>query len=234
MGELDPIASIPADPLQRLNHTSDLRYLLREYYDLYRRLPTGGSTRIRKHQRDVREAISRVIKANPPIVLRPPERLPVSDHFRRALDLGSLNHMAPVIHALDAVQHMLCWEYGYEKVPKGLARKYGYAEIAGPKGPIQTTELTLGIVLFAPGCTYPAHSHADITESYVCLSGSVSENHQGVYTPGSLIYNPPDQVHRITVSDVDPALLAYAWIAAPDILVANTMKLGAGRRSKPV
>ncbi len=99
-----------------------------------------------------------------------------------------------------------------------------YAEIAGPKGPIKTTELTLGFVLFAPGCTYPAHAHNGITESYVCLSGAVSENHQGVYTPGSMIFNPPEQIHRITVSDIDPALLAYAWIAPPEVLISNTMK----------
>jgi len=71
-----------------------------------------------------------------------------------------------------------------------------------------------------------AHAHNGITESYVCLSGAVSENHQGVYTPGSMIFNPPEQMHRITVSDVDPALLAYAWIAPPDILISNTMEFG--------
>ncbi|MEY8100029.1 dimethylsulfonioproprionate lyase family protein, partial [Falsihalocynthiibacter sp. S25ZX9] len=71
--------------------------------------------------------------------------------------------------------------------------------------------------------TYPAHAHNGITESYVCLSGAVSENNQGVYTPGSMIFNPPEQLHRITVSDIDPALLAYAWIAPPEILTSNTM-----------
>lgn len=218
-------------PFQRLSETSDLRYLLREYYDMYRRIPSGGSTKIRAHQRGVREAIGRVIKANPPIDIRPPDRLPVTDHLRRALDRGTMTQMAGIIQALNAVRHMLSWEYGYDKVPKGLARKYGYAEIAGPKGPIRTTELTLGVVLFAPGCTYPAHAHSGITESYICLSGSVSENHQGVYAPGSMIFNPPEQMHRITVSDIDPALLAYAWLAPPDVLVSNTMKLG---RPKPV
>jgi dimethylpropiothetin dethiomethylase len=39
----------------------------------------------------------------------------------------------------------------------------------------------------------------------------VSENDQGVYAPGSLIFNPPEQVHRITVADSNPALLLYAW-----------------------
>lgn len=210
-------------PHLRLNDAVDMRYLLSEYYNLYRKIASGGSTKIRSHQRFVREAIGRVIKANPPVDLRSPMRLPVTDHLRRSIDLGRMDQMASMIRALDAVREQLSWEYGYEKIPKGLARKYGYAEIAGPKGPIRTTEVILGIVLFAPGCTYPAHAHNGITESYVCLSGAVSENHQGVYTPGSMIFNPPEQLHRITVSDIDPALLAYAWIASPEILTSNTM-----------
>lgn len=210
-------------PLQRLSDTSDLRYLLREFYDLYRRIPAGGSNKIRSHQKAVREAISRVIRADAEIEPRPAERLPVTAHLRRALDRGRMDQMASMIRQLEAVSDILSWEYGYEKVPKGLARKYGYAEVAGPRGPIRTTELALGLVLFAPGCTYPAHAHRGITESYVCLSGAVSENHQGVYTPGSMIFNPPEQLHRITVSDVEPALLAYAWIAPEDVLIGNIM-----------
>jgi len=213
----------------RLNDATDMRYLLDEFYSLYRKIASGGSPKIRSHQRAVREAIGRVIKANPPITLRTPDRLPVTDHLRRSIDRGMTDQMASMIRALDAVRHQLSWEYGYEKVPKGLARKYGYAEVAGPKGPIQTTELTIGFVLFAPSCTYPAHAHNGITESYVCLSGAVSENHQGVYTPGSMIFNPPEQMHRITVSDIDPALLAYAWIAPPEILISNTMKFGGSK-----
>ncbi len=210
----------------RLNDATDMRYLLDEFYTLYRKIASGGSPKIRSHQRTVREAIGRVIKANPPISFRAPDRLPVTDHLRRSIDRAVTGEMASMIRALDAIRDHLSWEYGYEKIPKGLAKKYGYVEIAGPKGPIKTTELTLGFVLFAPGCTYPAHAHNGITESYVCLSGAVSENHQGVYTPGSMIFNPPEQMHRITVSDVDPALLAYAWIAPPEILISNTMKFG--------
>ena len=97
-------------------------------------------------------------------------------------------------------------------MPKGLTNSYAYAELAGQNGPVISDDIILGVVLFAPGCTYPAHAHKGITESYVCLSGAVSENHQGVYVPGSMIFNPPDHLHRITVGDREPALLAYAWM----------------------
>lgn len=201
---------MPTD--QTLRDVPNWRYLLQEYDELYRFLPAGGSDKIKSHQRKVREAISRVIKQNAAVRPQPRAEKPVTAHLRRALDEGRQGVLAPVVRALDAVAPSLSWQYGYEKVPKGLAGSYAYAELAGPIGPVVTHDIILGVVLFAPGCTYPAHAHKGITESYVCLSGAVSENHQGVYVPGSMIFNPPDHLHRITVGDREPALLAYAWI----------------------
>ncbi len=197
---------------QCLQDLPDWRYLLQEYYELYRYLPSGGSSRIRGHQRAVREAISRVLKANPAIQTQPPATKPVTAHLKRALDEGRGDRMGAMVRALESVMPDLSWQYGYEKVPKGLVGSYAYAEVTGPSGPIITEEIILGIVLFAPRCTYPAHAHKGITESYVCLSGAVSENHQGVYVPGSMIFNPPEHLHRITVGINEPALLAYAWM----------------------
>lgn len=212
-----------SDDGNRLVNYPDWGYLLSEFYELYRYLPAGGSTKIRSHQRQAREAISRVIKSRPQIELQPPAQKPVTAHLRRALDQGRADSMSSIVRTLDAVKSQLSWQYGYEKVPTGLAGSYSYAEIAGPHGPVKTTEIILGVVLFAPRCVYPAHSHSGITESYVCLSGSVSENHQGVYVPGSMIFNPPDHLHRITVSDSEPALLAYAWLGQADDLKNQKM-----------
>ncbi len=207
----------------RVTDRPDWMYLLREFYELYRFLPSGGSDKIRGHQRAVREAVARVVKANPPLRLDPIETKPVTAHMRRAIDEAAGEKTAPVVRAIAAVADQLVWRYGYDKVPRGLEKSYGYAEFTGPNGPVLTHEVILGIVLFAPGCTYPAHAHKGITESYICLSGAVSENHQGVYAPGSLIYNPPGQMHRITVSDREPALLAYAWIGPHDDLANQKM-----------
>ncbi len=215
---------MPETPTHRIKDHPDWLYLLREYYDLYRLLPAGGSLRIRAHQRRVRTIISAGLKANAGILFREPALLPVTAHLRRVLDQGRAEKHAPHIRAIEAVLPALSWQFGYEKVRKGLEQRYAYAEIAGPNGPIVLNELILGLVLFAPGCTYPAHAHDGITESYVCLSGAVSENDQGVYAPGSLIFNPPDHVHRITVSDVEPSLLAYAWEGPRDKLAGQKMK----------
>jgi len=194
-----------------LNQRPDWLYLLRDLYEVYRRSTAGGSSKIRSHQRNVREEISRIIEKNPPIVLGAAASKPVCAHLRRALDQGKNHRTTGVIQSIESIADQLTWEYGYEKLPKHLADKFAYAEIAGPNGPVVYSDVILGLVLFAPKCIYPNHSHDGITESYYCLSGSISQNDDGVYAPGSMIFNPPGRSHRITVADREPSLLAYAW-----------------------
>lgn len=233
--EIQPVPSFPDIETTQtaknptLGELPDWFYLLREIYDMYRALSSGGSSKIRSHQRGVRANISRVMKTNAPVVLGETAELPVTAHFQRALDQGRKERQASVVRAVDAVRSGLAWRYGYDKVPRGLKNKYAYSEICGPTGPVLSPDLILGLVLFAPGCTYPAHAHKGITESYICLSGAVSENHQGVYAPGSMIFNPPEQLHRITVSDREPALMAYAWQGSRDDLANQKMVFSRSR-----
>jgi dimethylpropiothetin dethiomethylase len=229
--ELRPPDMLTGD--QRLTDLPDWRYLLREFYEMYRHLSAGGSDSIRAHQRAVREAINSVIRADPPVRPLEPTLKPVTAHLRRALDEGRQERHAPVIRAIEAVRDNLSWQYGYEKVPRGLERKFAYAEFVGPNAPVATCKIIVGIVLFAPGCTYPAHAHRAITESYICLSGAVSENHQGVYAPGSLIFNPPGHMHRITVSNFEPALLAYSWMGSEEALAHQKMVFSRPRNRHP-
>ena len=214
-----------------LSDLPDWLYLLHEYYAFYRDLSAGGSPVIRAHQRAVRTAVRSLIKANSPVRCVEAAQRPVTGHLRRALDQGRLERHASMIRALEAVQCDLRWEIGYRKPPPGLERKFAYAEIAGPSGPVQAENVIVGIVLFAPGCTYPAHAHSGISESYICLSGAVSENHQGVYGPGSMIFNQPGHTHRITVSDWEPALLAYAWSGSAEALRQHNFAFSRRRRA---
>ncbi|MEM1266234.1 MAG: dimethylsulfonioproprionate lyase family protein, partial [Pseudomonadota bacterium] len=200
-------------------------------WELYRYLPAGGSDRIRSHQRTVREAISRVMQSDPEIRLPEPCEKPVIRHLKRALDEGRQERTSQLLAALEAVLPSLAWLYGYEKVPRGLENRFAFAELAGPRGPVVTERIILGLVLFAPSCTYPAHAHDGITESYICLSGAVSENHQGVYVPGSFILNPPAHLHRITVGEREPALLAYAWVGRPEDLLEQKMVFTRSRKT---
>jgi dimethylpropiothetin dethiomethylase len=207
----------------RLSDLPDWNYLLREFHDHYLSISSGGSAPIRAHQRNVRARITALVRRNPETVIVTPESKPVTAHLRRALDQGRKASGASFIRAIEAVAQGLQWQYGYDKIPKGLTNRYAFAEFAGPRGPVLCDDLILGIVLFAPGCIYPAHAHKGITESYVCLSGATSENNAGVYGPGSMIFNAPGHMHRITVSDLEPSLLAWAWEGPAEALAGQKM-----------
>ncbi|MEI4260374.1 dimethylsulfonioproprionate lyase family protein [Roseovarius sp. D0-M9] len=219
---------------QRLTDNPDWLYLLREFDSLYRFGSDGGSSEIRSHRKRVRDSLSATIASNPPILPRTPEARPVTAHLPRALDLGERAAMQGMARALREVRGALTWEYGYEQLPKALARKYAFCEIVGHKGPVQSDRLNLGFVLFAPNTTYPQHSHQDIEESYISISGAWSENNGAVYAPGSLIFNRSGAEHRITTGDRDPCLLAYAWVGPANRLAAPGMKLSPTRRPKAV
>ena len=207
----------------RLQDSPDWKYLLQEFDSLYRTGSSGGSTTIRSHRKRVRDRLSYEIKSNPLVLERPATNLPVTAHLARALDLGERGVMQGMARALREVRDCLVWEYGYEKLPKSLVKKYAYCEILGPRGPVQADGLIIGFVLFAPNTTYPQHSHTGIEESYISISGSWSENNAAVFSPGSLILNKPGSKHRITTGEVDPCLLAYAWTGPKENLFSPGM-----------
>lgn len=229
--ETDPeTPPAPVGPPQRLEDRPNWRYLLNELYALYRFGPAGGSGPIRTHLKTVRERLSRAIARNPEILLEPPERKPVTVHLTRAIDNGKRDRLGALVRTIEIVADDLAWRYGYDRMPASLTKRFAYAELMGPRGPVSCPDLVLGLVLFAPGTTYPAHAHQGIVESYVCLSGATSENDHGVSVPGSVIFNSPDYEHRITTSDREPVLLAYAWVGTPEALANQKMIFSPRRR----
>lgn len=220
----------PASSISTLTDHPGWHYLLKEFATLYRFGSSGGSKVIRGHRNRVRQALTRLVESNPEVRDRTPVTLPVVGHLPRAFDLGSRSALPGMSRALERVEARLTWEYGYEKVPQQLVRKYGYCEVVGPRGPVVSEGLILGFVLFAPETTYPQHSHAEIEESYVSVAGSWSENDLAVYAPGSLILNRPGQEHRITTGETDPCLLAYAWIGPGEKLAEPGMKFSRVRK----
>lgn len=203
---------------ERLASQPDWTYLLQEVRRVYRTTSSGGSSRIRDHRRTVIRALDAVREADPPLQPEPPSSLPVCGHLHRALDNARLGPLAGFARVLERIRPNLVWRYGYDNVPNDLADRYGYCELAGPRGPIATEVVIIGLVLFAPRCTYPQHSHQGITESYVAVSGAFSENDTGVYAPGSIILNRAGEAHRITTGHSEPCLLLYAWTGPPERL----------------
>lgn len=224
--------SDPDKPALRLQDCPNWVYLLQEFDTLYRHGSAGGSKAIRSHRKRVRETLSSVTDRNPEMAMRHPALKPVTAHLDRAFDLAERDALRGLGRALSRVADQLTWEYGYETMPKALERKYAYCEILGPKGPILSERLILGFVLFAPNTTYPQHSHKEIEESYISVAGAWSENDNAVYAPGSLILNRPEHEHRITTGQIDPCLLAYAWVGTHDRLAAPGMKLSYKRKAR--
>ncbi len=215
---------------QHLQDVPNWLYLLREFESIYRYGSAGGSKSIRSHRKRVRDTLSAVIDGNPVLSDRAPSQKPVTAHLPRALDLGERQALQGMGRALERVSSLLTWEYGYERVPKSLARRYAYCEVLGPRGPVCSDRLILGFVLFAPNTTYPQHSHRDIEESYISVSGAWSENELAVYAPGSLILNRSGDEHRLTTGHTDPCLLAYAWIGPVESLTSPGMKFSKARK----
>lgn len=207
----------------RLQDHPDWVYLLQEFDAIYRMGSSGGSAIIRSHRKRVRDRLSNGVKSNPLIIKKPPVNLPVTAHLPRALDLGERGVMQGMTRALRKVLGDLVWEYGYQKLPRSLVKKYAYCEVLGPNGPVTADNLIIGFVLFAPSTTYPQHNHPEIEESYISISGSWSENNSAVFSPGSLIFNTPGAKHRITTGDIDPCLLAYAWTGTRERLIGPDM-----------
>ena len=219
-------------PIRRLLDDPNWLFLLREFESLYRYGSPGGSKAIRSHRRRVRANLALVIRANPEVLPREPAQKPVTAFLPRALDIGARGAVHGLAQAFGRISDALTWEYGYQRVPKALERKYAYCELVGPKGPVRSERLVLGFVLFAPKTTYPQHSHHDIEESYISVAGAWSENDAAVYSPGSLILNTPGHEHRITTGDQEPCLLAYAWIGSEDRLAAPAMKFSSTRKHR--
>jgi dimethylpropiothetin dethiomethylase len=215
----------------RLRDHPDLGYLVGDFHAIYRYTSAGGSRPIRSHLRRVRETISDVLEDNPEVSEREPQRLPVTAHLRRALDLGSRGLLSRLSDSVARVADNLSWEYGYERVPRHLTGRYGYCEVVGPRGPVVTDRLVLGLVLLAPHTTYPQHHHRDIEESYVSIAGDWSENDAAVHAPGSLILNVAAHEHRITTGAAEPCLLAYAWLGSAERLRLPAMSFAKGTRT---
>lgn len=200
-----------------------LTYYLQDILSWYSNGSAGGSRAINSHMKTVRVALKAALESRAQVVLPEPKARPVCFHLDRAVDNGLHGPASGTVRMFSRISRSLFWGYGYERMPRNLDKKYAYSELMGPHGLVRFSKLILGVVLLAPDTNYPAHSHAGITESYLCLSGTLSQNDAGVYAPGSLVYNPPEHSHRITTGKREPCLLSYAWAGPEEALAEQNM-----------
>lgn len=69
---------------------------------------------------------------------------------------------AAVVAALQRVVADLAWRQTYTAGDFGadFLRGYGWSEFVGLRGPVPSARIACGVLLLAPGISYPSHAHA--------------------------------------------------------------------------
>ena len=191
--------------------------VLLAYYQIFCNA-TGGFYAITEenmpHDEFVLAELSRAIHE---MVLIPQDPLakPVCKYLQTAISNATNTEKVDIkelAKSIYSISSHLKWQYGYESLPQSMVERFAYTEILGPRGPVFSSKLALGLVLLGPGCFYPEHFHANTSESYICISGECSINGK-IIKAGDYFYNPPEKSHYIISHQEVPCLLAYAWIS---------------------
>ena len=109
----------------------------------------------------------------------------------------------------------LCWGQTYtaEDFGAGFLEKYGWTELIGLRGPIDSKNIACGFLLLGPDIEYPMHSH-ESAEVYVPLNSKVlwvQGNENWISRPiGVPIYHRSWLTHGIRTEST-PLLALYLW-----------------------
>jgi hypothetical protein len=144
----------------------------------------------------------------------PSTDLPVLSH----LD-GALSHTAPNTRALTEalLRHRthLNWRQSFNSkdiTGSKFLQEYGWTDIVGKVGPLVSSKVRAGFVLWAPYCYYPNHAHI-AEELYVILSGTGEWEHNDVLKmqpPGTTFLHRKMEWHATRCFD-EPVLAFYMW-----------------------
>lgn len=178
----------------------------------------------------VKQAFAKVPQAAPfladwpePGILRatPADQLPVCQWLKRMDGDG-------VVRAIRVGAPGLCWQQTYGAADFGSAflAGYGWSEFIGLRGPVASDKIACGVLVLAPGITYPAHAH-QAEEVYLPISG-VAEWQQGdggfaKVAVGQAIHHAPWVPHAMRVG-AEPLAALYLWRGGD--LAAKSVILG--------
>lgn len=138
--------------------------------------------------------------------------LPVCDWIAR-LQAGT--DSVAVVAALQQIAADLAWRqtYGASDFGADFLSGYGWSEFIGLRGPVPSTRIACGVLLLAPGISYPSHAHA-AEEVYLPISG-VAEWQKGegdfaAVPVGQAIHHPSWTPHAMRTGD-QPLAALYLW-----------------------
>lgn len=152
----------------------------------------------------------------------PVEKVPVVEQLDRALSLTS-----PRTEKLTKylVQHKseLNWRRSFTETDASGAefpRRYGWTEVVGNKGPLVSTKVRSGFVIWAPNTYYPPHAH-EAEELYIVLAGT-GEWERGdegpLMRPPASVFLHTSQMFHATKTFNEPVLAMYCWRGAKNLL----------------
>jgi Dimethlysulfonioproprionate lyase len=144
----------------------------------------------------------------------PPASLPVLRHLGTCV-LDAPPFSRDLVVLLERQAPTLAWHqtYSASELDAHFRANYGWTEIIGPRGPIDSACIACGFLLLGPGTLYPHHRH-EAEELYVPLVGTTAWQ-QGDriwrhHPPGTLIHHPSEEPHAMRTDDA-PLLALYLW-----------------------
>lgn len=174
--------------------------LLMVMHDCLEAVAGDASGELREALRSVQAAPSRRPPATVPGCAALPAALAGADQQVRNAVAGAAAHLA--------------WRVpGYGRLPAALADRMAVVELVGPCGMLDHDNVSLGIILLAPGLDYPSHRHA-AEEVYLILSGvlhwHLDGRPLGLVGKGQSVRHYPWQPHAMSTGE-DPALAFWGW-----------------------
>ena len=139
---------------------------------------------------------------------------PAYRHLRCAFERArAAPELSALTQAFEALEPELRWRRRPGSEAHGTAFHDGHAnaEIVGPMGLEQRSDVWFGVSLVAPGVRYVEHRHPP-DEIYIVMSeGEWYREGRGWHAPGvgGVVYNPPDVVHAMRAG---PVPLLALWL----------------------
>ncbi len=144
-------------------------------------------------------------------------RLPVL-RWLPELAAGAAPFGADLVAAVCGAAPLLDWRQTYtaQDLSPAFLDDYGWSEIVGSVGPIQSDRIACGFLILGPATYYPSHRHA-AEELYVPLSGTAAWQQGDTawqeQAPGTPIHHRSEQPHAMRTG-TSPLLALYVWRGA--------------------
>lgn len=144
-------------------------------------------------------------------------------HLDSSLEAGAAGPAAALAGAIARARGSLHWYYGYKPVEgqPDLPNRIAFCEFLGPKSPVRSDTMRLGLTLIGPHTHYPAHAHPAV-ELYYVIAGTarwMTPTTDALQPPGAYVLHRASEPHAMETRD-ETLLSLYAWsgeILAPSV-----------------